>query len=128
MLQNFVKRQHKVEYSYSLDFTDEYGNGCSFPCDENGNIDESQMNEYAMANYKECIENKNEYFVPGEVVKHTNRYTESAHGKCKCGNEVYLWGTGFYGAWECESCGKWYNSCGNECYEPSMWETYDDFD
>ena len=50
-----------------------------------------------------------------------NRYKVPARGICRCGCEVTLYG-GYYGTTECDRCGQWYNSCGEEILPPEMWE------
>lgn len=39
MLKNYTPTDWKLEISYSLDFTNEYGDGFSFPCNSDGIIE-----------------------------------------------------------------------------------------
>ena len=120
MLNNLVPSEYIEINEYSIDFNDNDGGGFTFPCDERGII-LKDMPEAAQKNYKWCIENANRFVEAGVFTHHKRHYREPAHGKCKCGAEVYLVDE-YMGACECPECGRWYNMFGQELNPPEMWE------
>lgn len=126
MLKNYTARRYYTVHEYSLEWTDENGNGCSFPCDAAGNVFISEMSDAAMRNMTWCMEHSDQYVHAGEVVHRSWRAHDPAHGTCSCGREVTLWDQ-YQGACECE-CGKWYNLFGQELNPPEYWEDDDDYE
>ena len=61
MLTIIKKRERKSETYYTYDFDINRNAGFTFPCNENGVVDESQLNEYAIINYKRCIANPEKF-------------------------------------------------------------------
>ena len=122
MLKNVVRREHKKVVRFSLEFTDGAGCGFSFPCDRNGAVFMDEMTECAKKNLEYCMTHPDEFETWNEVRRDVYTYTEPAHGTCTCGNEVYLYDE-YYGACECQKCGRWYNMFGQELLHPSYWET-----
>lgn len=119
MLTDMVNRQRVKNVSFSLEFTDAYGNGYGFPCDASGNVFPLEF-ECARDNLKFCMEHPEKFEIWNKVKRFENWYTEPAHGRCKCGREVYLVDE-YYGACGCE-CGRWYNLFGQEILPPDQWE------
>lgn len=119
MLRDYQPSEYKTIVEYSLDFTDEYGGGFSFPCDTNGELLPS-LTQYARENYARCLAHKDDFVVNG-FVAHKRRVKENASGTCICGNRVELWNE-YNGACECEQCGRWYNLFGQELLPPEQWE------
>lgn len=123
MLKNYTPRRYYDHIEYSLEWTDEYGNGCSFPCDAAGNPFVSEMSQAALDNMARCKAHPEDYVYAGRVVRRKWRCHDDSHGTCSCGREVYLWDQ-YLGACECE-CGKWYNLFGQELNPPERWELND---
>jgi ribosomal protein L37AE/L43A len=44
--------------------------------------------------------------------------------KCPyCGEEVTVFGSGYYGTWECPECEQgWFNVCGQAIKDPEEWD------
>ena len=122
MLTIIKKRERKSETYYTYDFDINRSGGFAFPCDENGVVDESKLNEYALDNYKKCMAHPEKFEWKG-VKKHKYSYTEPAIGKCHCGEEFELIPQ-YMGACECPNCGQWYNIFGQELLPPVQWEEY----
>ena len=126
MLKNFVPRERVTETEYRIAFYYENNCGCSFPCDENGNLFPFN-NEYAKANYENAMANPQDYpYCWNKLVKETHSYMENAHGTCECGTEVFLHDQ-YMGACDCPNCGRWYNLFGQELNPPSTWPDGDDW-
>lgn len=120
MLRNFTPVQYHIDTTYELVFDDGRNNGYGFPCDKYGNL-AKDINPCAMENYKWCMENPDKFKRFNEIITLRHRVRDDAHGTCTCGQEVYLFDQ-YYGACECEKCGKWYNLFGEEILPPSEWE------
>ena len=120
MLKNITRAQMVTETNYLLYFDDGHGNGYAFPCDENGTVD-TDMPEAATSNYEFCRKHPDQFKRANQIKKVTCRYREEAHGTCDCGEKVYLVNE-YYGACECDRCGKWYNLRGEEIQSPETWE------
>lgn len=120
MLKNLVTRIPVEIVEHTIEFTYEDGNGgYSFAADEHGvvqitNEDQRRNYEYAMAHPELFPEQYNEHCVRRRT------YMEPAHGKCHCGEEVYL-NNEYLGACQCPNCGQWYNLYGQELIEPEYW-------
>lgn len=115
------EREHVTEKYYRLEFTDEYGNGYSFDCDSNGNLE--AMEPAALKNYQRCIDHPEEFKRYNRITPYTRRWTEPAIGLCECGEEVEMISQ-YMGALECPKCGRWYNLFGQQLNPPSMWRDY----
>lgn len=126
MLKNYTARRYYDHVEYSLEYTDETGNGFGFPCDSCGNVKLTEMAPEALKNLEYCMAHADEFDIAGEVVRRKWRCHDAAHGTCSCGREVYLWDQ-YQGACECE-CGKWYNLFGQELNPPEYWEDDDDYE
>lgn len=101
------EREFRVIVNHDLVF-----DGYAFPCDENGNVDESTLEPAGLENYKACIAKGNGY-----VESYENSYTIPAIGECSCGNEVIL--DSFTNT--CDKCGADYNSSGQRLADRSQW-------
>lgn len=126
MIKDF-KPRHKEEYLYySIEFTDEQGDGFSFPCDENGILSEDVMSEGAKENYKYCISHPEKFARFNRVVRNNHVFAVPASGICDCGTWIELIDE-YYGACECPNCGQWWNLFGQKLNPPEMWEeTFDE--
>ena len=120
MLEIISERTRKYEIEYSLDYNIDRDGGYTFPCDENGVVDESGLTECAMENLKWCRDNLDK-FESVEVNVRKIEWVEPAVGLCKCGSEVRLEDE-YMGACECECCGRWYNLFGQELLSPDKWD------
>lgn len=118
MLKNITKGAVERVCVYSLEFTDLEGNGYSFPCDEDGKLEE--LSEAAQANLKRCLEHPDQFEAFNELVERRYDYVKPATGTCSCGSEVVLVDQ-YYGACQCTACGRWYNLFGQELRDPEHW-------
>lgn len=119
MLKNYTPTDWKIEISYSLDFTNEHGDGYSFPCNSDGVIEIFNSPE-AEKNYNYCIEHPESFYNFKELIRHKHQIKIPPHGICSCGREIDLYDE-YYGACQCD-CGKWYNLFGQELLAPQYWE------
>lgn len=119
MLKNYTPTDWKLEISYSLDFTNEHGDGYSFPCNSDGVIEIFNSPE-AEKNYNYCIEHPGSFYNFKELIRHKHQIKIPPHGICSCGREIDLYDE-YYGACQCD-CGKWYNLFGQELLAPQYWE------
>ena len=123
------RREYHTSTHYSLDFeyADCRGAGFSFPCDQDGKVNESGMPAPALANYRKCLTGKMEItkdckpcvvdIIAKGVQTITNEWRTPAVGECnRCGKEVEL--HGFTNT--CE-CGVDYNMSGQELAPRSQW-------
>ena len=122
MLREIREREYVEQDVYSLEYTDEHGDGFSFPCDENGDPD--GLRPEAAANLEFCRANPERFARAGVVTKRTLRWREPAAATCECGEtfplqDVYL------GACPCPNCGTWYNLFGQELLPPYKWGNID---
>lgn len=92
--------------------------GFSFTCDENGVVD---TNPIAYRNYIFCMTKwRHEYYKP-TVKKHVQRWMENAVAECEfCKSEFELRDQ-YYGACQCDNCGRWYGMSGQSMNPLSMW-------
>lgn len=119
MLSNIQNSEYESETSYERVFDDGTGNGFWFPCFEDGKLKPDMSND-AMTNFNWCMENPDLFVRFNKIVSTTRRFRVPAHGRCSCGNEVYLQDE-YYGACQCEKCGKWYSLSGQELLPPDQW-------
>ena len=117
------KRQNHTEYDYALFFAHtkngeiiERGWGYSFPCDENGVVDTTNMHPAALENFAHCVAGDHDVAEP-YVERYVRRWTDPAIGICdRCGEEVPL--HSFTN--ECD-CGELYNSFGQQLAPREQW-------
>lgn len=116
------ERKKMVEYRREFQLIGDYeGNGASFPCDTNGNLCmDDEFVDCWYKNYEYCLVHPERYEDRG-VVKREWWYTEPAHARCNCGEEVILRGDTM-----CDKCGQWYNGFGQVLKDPSHWYDYED--
>lgn len=119
MIKNFTRSERKLHVFHELCFDDGNGNGFGFPCDESGNVFPLEF-DAAKKNLESCMAHPEKFTRWKEVVTYKNWYTEPAHGRCHCGEEVFLIDR-YFGACDCPKCGQWYNLFGEELLPPSMW-------
>ena len=105
-------RQHHQSTKHFLFFEGENGCGFSFDCDKYGKVDQDKLSDAAKSNYDDCIVNSD-----GSVEESVQSWTEPAIGLCKCGGKVEL--KDFTNS--CESCGKDYNSSGQQLAPREQW-------
>lgn len=111
----------EIEEEFQLVYEDVHGDGYAFPCDKHGSILWEKVS--SPATVKKSIEYCKEHTEKwdgknGEVV--TIAY-HSRYGICPgCGHKVYLNGSGYFGAFDCD-CGRWYNRFGQEIKPPKYW-------
>lgn len=120
MLTNITPRHYYEKVYYTYDYETSRNCGFTFPCNSDGTIDETSLLLPAIENLKYCRENPDKFEWQG-IVKHNQHCTDPAYGTCSCGNTVVLIDQ-YYGACECEKCGKWYNLFGQELLKPEYWE------
>lgn len=120
MLKNYIPANYHTVTEYELVFDDGRYNGYGFPCDANGKLLD-EINEAAVENYKYCLAHPEKFVRFNKVIEQEYRVKDNAHGICSCGNEVELYDL-YYGACQCEKCGKWYNLFGQELMPPENWE------
>ena len=125
MLKNFIIGEYKDDVGYQLTFDDGHNNGFGFPCDANGNVNLTNMNDMAFENFKFCMAHPEKFKRFGEVVKYRSAYREPNHGTCHCGQVVELVNE-YMGACQCPKCGQWYNLFGQELLPPEDWDMNDE--
>ena len=118
MLKIIAERRAVEVVEYYFEFTDEHGNGYSFPCDAYGELSE-KLSKEAEENYIWCQNHRDQFDTVG-IRKHKYYYTEPAIGRCSCGYRLQLINE-YQGACECV-CGQWYNLFGQELIPPEYWE------
>lgn len=130
MLKSYTPAEYRTIVEYELVFDDGRNNGYGFPCDKEGKLLQSEeQNPVAHENYRFCMEHPERFERFNRVIRYEHRVRENAHGTCSCGNEFELCDE-YYGACQCEKCGKWYNLFGQELLPPDHWEhdPSDEFD
>lgn len=80
-----VEDNVEITTTYTLGFcrTHDRHSGFSFPCDENGIVDESTLNPLALENYRKCVTGEHDVVRKG-VEKSVNRIR-----LCSCGSGKY---------------------------------------
>lgn len=113
----------KKHYRLTFDEVDIPGSGYAFPCDKDGQVLWDNLS------YPEVVRERLAY-----CKAHPDRWTKESrdglvkevitwerYGICPCcGREVYFYGSGYIGAYEC-ACGQWYNAFGQEIKPPDEW-------
>jgi len=123
-----IIQRRKVEFVtvHQLNFDITPGSGWSFDCDATGSIDRAALNPAALENLLLCEtgEVRGTKVGKGYVNTFEVRHTESAIGKCDCGEEVVL--SGFTNT--CDKCGADYNGSGQQLAPREQWgeETSED--
>jgi hypothetical protein len=99
----------------------EYGaGGWSFPCDEKGVVDTTQLAPIGLESYNQAITGKTSdgRDILKPYVENTSySYIDHAVGECVCGEHVTL--DGF--TCTCENCGADYNSSGQRLAPREQW-------
>lgn len=116
MLDNIIQRKPVEVIEFSIEFTDETGSGCSFPCDSDGNV--QLDNDTTRENYRYALAHPEKF--PNqfnEFVRRSRTVIEPAHGTCICGEEVTLRDE-YRGACQCPNCERWYNVFGQSLIDP----------
>ena len=121
MLKNYQNKTYEEIIEREIVFDDGYNNGFAFPCDEKGKL-LKQCGDCAINNYDWCLEHPERFVRFNKIITTKRIGVNPAHGTCDCGEEIYLYGNGYYGAWDCPNCGKWYNYFGQEINPPDQWE------
>jgi len=98
--------------------------GFSFPCDEHGTVNESQLAPEGLANLRACLTGTvdGRQVVDRGVRSYTTTYTEPATGKCACGERISLDGDLQGEGIDCYSCGRIYSGTGQELRPREQWE------
>ena len=110
---------------YRIEFTDADGNGCSFPCDENGNL-LPFATDAAEKNYQNSLSHPEMFAIYNEFKTYRRTFTAPAVAKCHCGSNVTLENQ-YMSACECPECGRWYNLSGQELKPPKYWDDAYDY-
>lgn len=115
----------KIVHNLYFNNYDKHGrftSGHVFPCDAEGNVDESRLTDIA----KKYLNNYRENGRKGDVRKQDEGYWEPATMRCDCGRIVSL---GSSWANSCE-CGAEYNGSGQRLAPRSQWgeETGESYD
>jgi len=115
-----IRGQFVEKTEYSLDFFVDRNGGCSFPCDEHGNL--KTLNACAKENYTYCMAHPEKFpYSYNEVSERRIVWREPDSGICHCGTKVILQNE-YMGACQCVNCGQWYNLFGEELLPPEQWE------
>lgn len=110
-------REEGVEYSLCFRWRGgDPGHGFSFPCDENGNVDEESLNLAARENLRKCRSGEHDV-VPEGVEAREWSYRHPRVGRCDCGEEVVL--DQFTNT--CYGCDADYNMSGQRLAPRSQW-------
>ena len=125
MLTNYKPVSYEPLVWYELTFDDGRGNGCVFPCNEQGEL-LPDMNDGAKENYKFCMAHPEKFKRFNKVVRCEQRAKNNATGTCACGQSIELYNQ-FMGACECPNCGRWYNLFGQELDPPGTWASGEDW-
>lgn len=112
------KRMKHVEYelAFTIIGGDDDGCGFGFPCTKDGTLIHNEYYDCWIENYKMCMKHP-EKFEPDGVKEISWWYTEPAHARCSCGEEILLQGDTC-----CPNCGQWYNGFGQALRNPEEWE------
>lgn len=125
MLKNFIRGEFVEDAGYELIFDDGHGTGFGFPCDTNGNVDLTKLNDMARENLQFCMAHPEKFKRFGEVTVWRVRWREHDRGICHCGQVVELVNE-YMGACQCQKCGQWYNLFGQELLPPEDWDMDDE--
>ena len=112
------KRMKHVEYELAFTIIGGEDDGCGFgfPCTKDGTLIHNEHYDCWIENYKSCVAHP-EKFEPEGVKEISWWYTEPAHARCSCGEEILLQGDTC-----CPNCGQWYNGFGQALRDPEEWE------
>lgn len=122
MAKVFGGEEHTVTY-YRLRFLDSSKEGYDFPCDKNGNVLLNEMNKDSLLSYQYALSHPEFFKIYNEVEELSYRYRDDKYLICpNCGEKVILFGEGYYGAYQCSNCGRYYNIFGQELNDPQYWE------
>lgn len=121
MLKIINPRHTEEIVDYRIEFTDADGNGCSFPCDENGTL-LPFATDAAEKNYNNSLAHPELFAIYNKFKTYRRTFTVPAVARCHCGSKVTLENQ-YQGACECPECGRWYNLFGQELINPEGWES-----
>ncbi len=111
-----ASRKLVTEYEHRFHNRTDSGSGYGFPCDRNGKLIESQMQEAGLANYARCVGGLLDVVYDG-VQSWTYTSYDPAIGLCQCGRKVEL-----ADAWlNVCGCGRDYNGSGQLLAPRSQW-------
>lgn len=127
MLKNFEPSRFVEDIRYMVEFTDGWGNGYRFDCDEDGYPLYESMTQDDRDDYNYCMDNRDKFAVWNCVSEVDWSFTEPASGDCsRCGTTIELVNE-YMGACQCPKCGQWYNLFGQELNDVSTWSEGDDW-
>lgn len=92
------------------------GHGFGFACDEDGNVDTSEMNKAALENFRKCLCGEHDVVFDG-VESREWFYRYPKIGRCDCGAEFTL--RNFTNT--CYDCGADYNMSGQRLAPREQW-------
>lgn len=99
-----------IEFSLFYESKDEPGTGYSFPCDEDGNVDEGKLSDAARANLKEVTAHPDRFRL--HLCEEQHDGTPAPEVVCDCGERFSLCGGDYADAFCCPKCGRWYDEHG----------------
>lgn len=124
MLQNIVKghRVTMVSFSRVFNWRNDPGAGFSFDCNEQGEINTSELADIGWENLQKCLSGEYDVIDMG-IQRYEHRYWSPGFGTCTCGQTVTLDGDTRGEGIDCE-CGRIYNAVGQELAPRRQWEEY----
>lgn len=123
MLKDYKPAHPDVVVSYTREFTDEHGNGFSFYCNAQGEIDVAAMPEMPRKSYEECMAHPERFAHYNAFMRREDPVMEPASGTCSCGERIELYNQ-YMGACQCPVCGSWYNLFGQSLLPPGSCEEW----
>ena len=119
MLKDIIRGQVEETVSYELIFDDGADNGFAFNCDKDGNV-LPDITDEVKKNLAYCRKHPEKFVRYAKTVRRKRRFRNPGTGTCSCGATVILTND-YYGACQCEKCGQWYNTSGQELLPPDKW-------
>lgn len=117
-----IRERERVEEIYwTVDFDDGYGNGFTFPANENGTVAIDKMADCAVDNYNWCLQHPERFERFNKLLKHKYSYMQPALARCICGEEFELVDR-YMGSCECPNCRRIFNLYGQELKPYEYWE------
>lgn len=113
-------REHHTTVYYQREFNwkdSTPGHGFTFDCDEQGNVNESELRPAALDNYRKCLDGTHAVIDKG-VRRFEHSYWGPAEGECNCCGETVVL-HGFTNT--CERCDTDYNMSGQQLAPRSQW-------
>ena len=112
-----------VRYTREFEWEGHKNCGYSFPCDEQGNIEE--LCPEGLQNYKNCMTGNmttdGYKLIDLGVRKEVRKFHVNPSIECDCGEQFILFNE-YMGACSCPNCEQWYNLFGQQLVNPTMWE------